>query len=349
MTRIAKQRVNNKEISVMGGKGKIGVVLMFAVGHCEVPLKEADRWLKGQKVLQEEDMPNKPSDYDAFSCACSQDNTVIWNTLNDKKLVALENLAGERISTIYITLPSKSGKGEYILERRVWTKDGTVVAPQHPNVAKLIYDPKDGDVSVDMFDGFKDWEVREAIEEILRTEFERQKGIINGTRHRQALYKLIERNSGIHFIGGMSTWFVPRSAEPKIEAFQDYLNTVAAMYKTTAYPTEMRVLDVVDTEQMRGDIARDVAREVQVQYEKLLDETQSYLERVGKKENINEKKLEDSLLTRLRQVERMQGLREEYERMLDRKITIERKQLDSTVTVDGRAKAILLKIQETLK
>jgi hypothetical protein len=347
MNKLAKQKVEGKEISVMGGKGKIGVVLMFAVGSCEVPAKEIKAWVKSQKVLAEEDLPNEPSKFDAFQCACSMENTRIWEKLNDKKLVALENLPGERMSTMYVTLPSKSGKGEYILERRVWTKDGTVVSPQHPNVAKLMFDGQD--VSVEMFDGFRDWELQEAIEDILKAEYERQQDIVNGTRHRQALYKLIERHRGIHFIGGMSTWFVPQSAEVQIEAFQDYLNTVASKHKTTAYPTEMRVLDVVDTEQMRQDVARDVAREVQVKYEKILDETQSYLEKVNNKEKVNEKKMEESLISRLKQVEKMQLLKEDYERMLERKIVIEKKQLQTVVPLEGRAKAILLQIQEALK
>jgi len=348
---ITKQKVGGNEIAVMEGSGgRIGVVLLFAVGSCEVPVGEITGWTLNQKELTLEDMPNPPSKYDAFQCACSQENSGIWNALSEKKLVALENLPGERLNTTYITLPSKRSKDEYILERRVWTRDGEVVAPSHPNVARLEYLGGDGaGVAVTMFDDFKDWELQQAIEEILTKEFERQQSIVNGTRHRQALYRLIERNQGVHFLGGMSTWFVPIAGIRQVEAFQEYLNNVAAKYKTTSYPTEMRVLDVIDNTKMRNEIASDVAREVQNRYEKLLDDTQSYLEKMANKEKVNPEKMERALASRLAQVEKMQGLRAEYEKMLNMKINIEKKPLDSVVQVDGRAKAILLSIQEALR
>ncbi|MCK9601939.1 MAG: hypothetical protein M0R06_23035 [Sphaerochaeta sp.] len=348
---ITKQKVDGKEIAVMEGSGgRIGVVLLFAVGSCEVPIGEITGWVLNQKELTLEDMPNPPSRYDAFQCTCSQENSSIWNALSEKKLVALENLPGERLNTSYITLPSKRSKDEYILERRVWTRDGEVVAPSHPNVARLQYlGGDDAGVAVVMFDDFKDWELQQAIEEIFTREFIRQQSIVNGTRHRQALYRLIERNNGVHFLGGMSTWFVPLAGVKQVEAFQDYLNTVAAKYKTTSYPTEMRVIDAIDNTKMRNDIASDVAREVQNRYEKLLDDTQSYLEKMANKENVNPDKMERALASRLAQVEKMQGLRAEYEKMLNMKINIEKKPLDSVVQVDGRAKAILLSIQEALR
>jgi len=348
---IAKQKVDGKEIAIMDGSGgKIGVVLLFAIGSCEVPIGEITGWTLNQKELTLEDMPNPPSKYDAFQCACSQENSRIWNALSEKKLIALENLPGERLNTTYITLPSKRSKDEYILERRVWTKDGEVVTPNHPNVARLEYiGGDDAGVAVTMFDGFKDWELQHAIEEILTKEFERQQKIVNGARHRQALYRLIERNNGVHFLGGMSTWFVPLAGVKQVEAFQDYLNNVAAKYKTTSYPTEMRILDVIDSAKMRNDIANDVAREVQNRYEKLLDDTQSYLEKMANKEKVNPEKMERALESRLAQVEKMQGLRAEYEKMLNMKINIEKKPLDSVVQVGGRAKAILMSIQEALK
>lgn len=348
---IAKQTVNDVEVAVMqGGTGRIGVVLLFAVGSCEVPVGEIIGWTLNQKELALEDMPNPPNKYDAFQCTCSQENSRIWNALSDMKLAALENLPGERLKTSYLTLPSKRSKDEYILERRVWTREGKVVKPNHPNIARLLYvGGDDATVRVEMFEGFEDEELRCAIEEILRKEFERQQVVVNGTRHRQALYRLIERNSGVHFLGGMSTWFVPSAGIKQVEAFQEYLNTVAAKYKTTNYPTEMRILDVIDSETMRRDIANDVSREVQNRYEKLLDDTQSYLERAANKDNVNQERMERALASRLAQVEKMQKLREEYENMLRTKICIEKKSLDSTLRVEGRAKAILMSIQEALK
>jgi len=218
---IAKQKVGGKELAVIEGSGsRIGVVLLFAVGSCEVPVGEITGWTLNQKELTLEDMPNPPSKYDAFQCACSQENSAIWNALSEMKLVALENLPGERLNTTYITLPSKRSKDEYILERRVWTKNGEVVAPSHPNVARLEYiGGDDAKVAVTMFDDFKDWELQQTIEQILTKEFERQQSIVNGTRHRQALYRLIERNQGVHFLGGMSTWFVPSTCTTESSGF----------------------------------------------------------------------------------------------------------------------------------
>ena len=55
------------------------------------------------------------------------------------------------------------------------------------------------------------------------------------------------------------------------------------------------------------------------------------------------------MLSRLAQVEKMQGLREEYERLLERKIDIEKKKMDTVVSTTGRARDILIRIQEVLK
>lgn len=348
---ISKQKVDGKEIAIMeGSKGRIGAVLLFAVGSCEVPVGEITGWTLNQSELTLEDMPNPPSKFDAFQCTCSQENSHIWNALSEMKLVALENLPGERLNTTYITLPSKRNRDEYILERRIWTKNGEVVAPNHPNIARLRYEGGAGGENeklvVSMFDEFKDAELQEAIEEILNKEYQRQQGIVNGPRHRQALYRLIERHRGVHFLGGMSTWFVPVAAIRKVEAFQNYLNTVASKYKTTLYPTEMRILDVVDSEQMRKDVANDVAREIQNRYEKLLDDVQEYLEKTANRKKPGN--IEKVLEARLKQIEKMVGLRKEYEELLRVKINIEKKAFQPPMQVGGRVEAMLNSIREAL-
>ncbi len=324
----------------------IGSILMFAVGSCEVPMKEIEQWLKGQNVLMKEDLPKAPTPLDAFQCACSEENIHIWDDLDRDRIAEFEEVyKGEKIAMRYLTLPTARNSAQYVLERRLWLEGkDKEITPQHPNIARITFVAEGPKLQVDMFPEFQDPDLKEQIEKIINKEFKRQQSFVNGTRHRQAIYKLVESVDGIKFLGGMSTYFVPLHGMARIEAFSDYLNTVVSNYRTTGYPCEMRHIEVMDTELRRQEIARDVARMVEEAYSKTLDDTLNYVKTKGKKK-MDDASTERALERRLQSMGKNKTLLESYERILETKITIQKKPLKKG-NMSGRVKDLIGQMEE---
>lgn len=352
---IAKQTANGREVTAVDGeRGRIGVILLFAFGACEVPVKEMHKWLENQKVLTEEDMPNPPSDYSAFQCACSETNVGIWEGLSDKWVAEFEKqYKGTKVQMQYLTLPSPKKKDEYILERRIWLQDAkSAMTPEHPNVARLIFIEENDEIEIEMFPDFDDDDdsMHNKILKTINKEYQRQKGILSDVRHRQALYKILKDVSAVKFLGGMSTYFVPEDGLPKVEAFKDYINVIVRQYKQSYYPTAMRSIDVVDSEEMRANIASDVAMQVKAAYDKLLDDTLKYLKTQEDKKDTEkqQKNVEEAMEYRLKEVGKMNALKGQYEGLLERRIEVEKISFEGTVKVTGRAKALLDEMLEEM-
>jgi len=347
---VNKQIIKGKSITAVDSADKskssyIGSILLFAVGSCEVPIEAVNDWIVDQKVLQRSDLPKPPEPFDAFQCACSEENVHIWDALDQDKVMSFESdYKGKRVTSMCLTLPAARNSNVYILERRLWLQDKKeAVAPQHPNVARLLFD-ESGKIFIEMFPEFSDKQLEDRISEIINKEFQRQKTFINGTRHRQAIYKMLEAVDSVKFLGGNSTYFVPLQGMERIESFSNYMNEVVSKYRTTAYPCEMRTIEVVDTEQRRKEIARDVAREVEVAYNKLLDDAMKF---VTKNDKMSDESKEKLLERRLEAMGKNKALLERYEAFIGTKITISKKPLEN-VNMSGRVKDLLMQLQDVI-
>lgn len=352
-----KLKVNGKGVAVAQGdgvKGEIGVLLFATFGDMKVPQAKTFEWFTNQIDVRQSVMPKAPEKMDAYKNVCAADNTDIWFKVDEAAAEEFERMYGQKVRVEYLSLPTKDGKNEYVLCRRIWVieprniganlmGDETVeITPEHPKIARLKFDMAGDRVVVVPFPDFENSPMIPEIEKIANEEYQREKTVISGSRHRGSLHRLVEATGGVAFGFGGGCFFVPSEAEAEIKAFKRYLTEVARNYGITGHTTDIRVMPVVDTEEMRDDIARDVAREVSAKYNELLGTTLAYLEE--KKDVIAPKDLarvERAMAERLGQAERLKIMKERYEGLLGKKIRITMAKLDLPPNVSGRTKALL--------
>jgi hypothetical protein len=356
--KLSTRQVKGKTINVAGGKEteRLGYVVLFTVGSVEVPHAEIKEWWAKQDVLSEAQMPRKPTAIDAFRNTCSMENINIWERV-DADLIK-ENEAyfkekGTQVRVEYLTTPNPNNRDEYVVTRRVWiqpvgNEDAKMVVPEYPNVVRLRYDNQKDEIDTIPFENYIGSDVVVDIDRVANEEFQRQKTIVNGTRHRNLIRNVIEECGGIHLLGSGGTYFLPADGYAKLEKLDQYFDEVVSRkeYATTGHRCDIMTLDAFDDEKMRQRIEDDVASEVTAQYNALLDDTLEYLEKNAAKESDKEQAIiQRSLDARLKNAERIGILKDKYERMLGVKITVEQAVRDAPKNMTGRAAAVMLQMQ----
>lgn len=355
-----KMQINGKDIAVAEGdgvKGKIGVLIFATFGGMKVPKEEVDAWWAGQDAVPMEIKPVPPGRLDAYKAVCAADNTDIWFQVDQAAAEEFEKLYGQRVRVDYLSLPTKDGRNEYVLCRRIWVVDaqqgqaGEVeLSPEHPKIARLKLDMGADHIIAIPFPGFENSPMVQEIERVANEEYQKEKKVVSGQRHRGALYRLVEMTGGVGFGYGVGTYFVPNEGERSLKGYKTYLTDVARKYGITGHTTDIRVMPVVDTEEMRDDIARDVAREVSQRYNDLLNSTLAYLEE--KKDVIDEKQLariDRAVEERLRQASELKILKGNYEKLLSKKISIKIAKQNLPENASGRTKALLAQMAEMVE
>jgi hypothetical protein len=330
-------------------EGIIGVLASWTFGSVEVPTEEIDRFWNDQSVLQDWLKPTAPSAPDAYANACSQDNVGIWKGMDEEAINKAEKDYGVKVRTEYLTLPTKDGSNEYILTRRLWVLDEEEqeVTPEHPNIARLKYNNQTDKVEVIPFPDFKASKIVKVIEKIANDEYQRQKKVVNGTRHRQAMYRLINEVGGVPYGYGQGMAFIPNTGMEKLAMFQKYAQEVAGQYSTTGHRCGFMLTTVVDADEERKNIAESVRNEVQKRYDSLLEDTTKYL--MNQKADLSGKRLEaveKRIEQRVEESNRIGILKEQYEQMLGIKIQVERQVINIPDNMSGRAAAMVMQMSE---
>lgn len=344
---------NTDKIAVKRGStdGKIGVLASWSFGAIEVPSDVIDAFWDKQNVLDDYIKPKAPSPGDAYMNTCSAENIAIWDEIDEDSIDRFEKKYGQKVRVQYITLPTKDKSNEYILARRIWvlSDDETEITPEHPNVARLKFDNQNDRIDVVPFPAFAKSKVIEVISKIANDEYQRQKKVVNGTRHRQAMYRLISDVNGVPYGYGQGTAFIPNKGEERLRVFKDYIVNVANAYGTTSHRCGFMTTTVIDSEEERKNIAESVKNDVQKQYDKLLDDTVKLIaNKTGELTDRAQASIEKRIEERMGEVGRLNALKEDYEKILGEKITIERMAVTLPDNVSGRVGAMIMQMAESV-
>lgn len=345
--------MNADKITVKRGTtdGKVGVLASWSFGAIEVPIDVIDAFWDKQNVLDDYLKPKAPSAGDAYMNTCSAENIAIWNEIDEDTVTNFEKKYGQKVRVQYITLPTKDRSNEYILARRIWvlSEDETEITPEHPNVARLKFDNQNDRIEVVPFPAFAKSKVVEVITKIANDEYQRQKKVVNGTRHRQAMYRLISEVNGVPYGYGQGTAFIPNKGEDKLRMFRDYVVNVANGYGTTAHRCGFMTTTVIDSDEERRNIAESVKNEVQKQYDKLLDDTVKLLaNKTGELSDKAQASIEKRIEERMADVGRLNAMKEDYEKILGEKIVIEQLAVTLPDNVSGRVSAMVMQMAESV-
>jgi hypothetical protein len=355
---IEPMKANGKTIAICegrDGKGQIGILVHYSFGSMEVPVALTERFWKEQSVLVDGLKPNIPSPTDAFQNTCSQENIEVWFEVDAEAVAEWEKTMAEKVRVEYISMPTKVGKNEYILARRIWvatkdTKGEVDVTPAQPNVCRLKLDTKADRIEVVPFEDYKPSGIIQAIEKVANDEYKRQKGIINRNKHAQAFYRTLKDIGAVSFGFNSGCVFVPLDSIEKIKMFAKYIN-LAKAYGTTGHITGMLSTPCYAEEDIKAEIARNVRLEVEKEYERLLNETLTYLLK-QKQETDPDKavkqdmRIEEAMRFRYEEAGRLGILKEQYENLLETKIEVKKMKLDLPPNVDGRVYAAIQRLEK---
>jgi len=356
------------------GRGAIGQIVLVSFGDLAVPVeKMTDHWERSG--MPETWMPEIPTPLEAFQTACSDENAHIWDALSASNADMIEQwtrLYGGKVSIRYITLPTKGKKGEYILEQRVWVTAGEGeekrITPQHPNIARLVFNKDADKVDVVAFPEFQGDPLLLNVEGVINEEYEYQKVIVSGRRHTRVLREVImEDLNAVSLMGKGGVWFVPEDGREELDKFYIYLTEVAAQYKLTKFPTDMIGHNVYLDKDIQRRVAEDVRLEIEDRWEKLNDDLFKLLNRdvaderrraeieameakdeadaarIAKMfEELDRRKdrVEAMIERKREEVQRMGRKIEDYEKLLVTKIKVERVSRTIPEGADGRAKML---------
>lgn len=355
--KLSTRQVKGKTLNVSGGKEseRLGYVVLFTVGSVEVPHDEIKEWWKTQNVLFPEWMPKKATAFAAFQNTCSTENISLWQKVDAQVMEENKEFykeKGVQVRTEYLVVRNPQNKDEYIFTRRVWMastnkgEDAKEVTPEYPNIARLQFDNVNDQIVTEAFPNYKGSDVIIDIDRVANEEYQRQKKIVNGNRHRALIREVIESCGGIHMMGSGGTYFIPADGYDRLEKLSEYLDEVVSNYTTTGYKTAIMTLDAFDDKKMRARIQQDVETEVSKLYDELLDDTLVYLEdNAAKDSEKDQERITKALETRLASAGRIGALKGRYEALLGAKITV-KKAMANAPEMTGRAKAVLSQMQK---
>jgi hypothetical protein len=212
-----------------GTAGQIGVLCYYSFGSMAVPYDEMKAYWLAQYLEFEGYMPRRPTQKDSFMCACSQDNVDIWNELERDVIAEFEKTMKSTVRVEYQSMPTKDGKNEYVLARRVWLGEkGEEITPFQPNVARLSLDKVADRVTVIPFEDYKSAGIVNDIDKLINAEYQRQKDIVNRNKHAQAFYRMQEDAGMVPFGFGSGCVFVPMDAVYLVASYSRYIKNVAS-------------------------------------------------------------------------------------------------------------------------
>jgi len=332
-----------------GAAGQIGVLCHYSFGAMAVPYEMVEAYWLLQIDAFEDYKPKKATQKDAFMCSCSQENVGIWYSLDKSLIEEYEKATGTKVRVEYQSMPTKDGKNEYVLARRIWVVDADEeITPSQPNVARLKLDRAGDRVEVVPFDDYKSTAIMQDIEKLINVEYQRQKDIVNRNKHAQAFYRMQEDVGMVPFGFSGGCVFVPMDAVETVATFARYIKTVAVNFRETGHLTGMLVQPVYNEQEMKDEVIRNVQLKVENQYNDLLEETLAYLEKQEAGDDKALQRIEEAISLKVERAGRLGDLKEKYEQLLQTKINISTAKRELPTQVGGRVVAALEQLNRIL-